>query len=105
MPGLRWLLEPLKALLTRGRMDGEMEEEFSFHLEMEIKKNLGKGMGAAEARRQALIAFGGVGRFEEKTREDIEGKEGWAVYYVDEGFGSALKLIDSALLTIERGWP
>lgn len=37
------------------------------------------------------------------TREDAEGgKEEWALYYVDDTFGSALELIDSALLTIER---
>lgn len=36
-------------------------------------------------------------------REDAEdGKEEWALYYIDETFGSALELIDSALLTIER---
>ncbi len=38
-------------------------------------------------------------------REKIEGKQAWALYYVDEGFGSALELIDSALLTIERSQP
>ena len=39
------------------------------------------------------------------VREDEDGKEAWALYYVDGGFGSALKLIDSALLKIERGEP
>lgn len=37
-----------------------------------------------------------------KQEEDRDGKEAWALYYVDEGFGSALDLIDSALLTIDR---
>ena len=37
------------------------------------------------------------------TREDAEdSKEEWSLYYIDETFGSALELIDSALLTIER---
>tara|TARA_B110000037_G_scaffold213938_1_gene269105 strand:+ start:591 stop:1481 length:891 start_codon:yes stop_codon:yes gene_type:complete len=36
-------------------------------------------------------------------REDKDGKEAWSLYYVDENFGSALDLIDSALLEIERG--
>jgi len=31
-----------------------------------------------------------------------EGEEEWAIYYVDERFGSAMSLIDSALLSIER---
>jgi len=35
-------------------------------------------------------------------REDEAGKEAWSLYYVNEDFGSALDLIDSALLTIER---
>jgi hypothetical protein len=35
-------------------------------------------------------------------REDENGEEAWSLYYVDERFGSALQLIDSALLTIER---
>lgn len=38
-------------------------------------------------------------------RDDDDTEEKWTVYYVDEEFGSALKLIDSALLTIERGKP
>ncbi|BCX46927.1 DUF4405 domain-containing protein [Haloferula helveola] len=38
-------------------------------------------------------------------REDDDGKEAWALYFVDDTFGSALDLIDSALLTIERGEP
>ncbi|EAQ79933.1 hypothetical protein DSM3645_22374 [Blastopirellula marina DSM 3645] len=35
-------------------------------------------------------------------REQIDGQESWPLYYVNEEFGSALDLIDSALLTIER---
>ena len=35
-------------------------------------------------------------------REDKDGKVAWALYYVDDSFSSALDLIDSALLTIER---
>jgi hypothetical protein len=38
-----------------------------------------------------------------KREDDADGKEAWSLYYVDDAFGSALDLIDSALLTIERG--
>jgi len=31
-----------------------------------------------------------------------ENEEEWAIYYVDERFGSAMSLINSALLTIDR---
>jgi hypothetical protein len=33
---------------------------------------------------------------------DADGRQSWGLYYVDESFNSALDLIDSALLTIER---
>ena len=39
-------------------------------------------------------------------KEEIEeGKEEWSIYYVDERFGSAMSLIDSALLEISRSPP
>lgn len=37
-----------------------------------------------------------------KREDDIEGSETWGLYYVDGSIGSAIDLIDSALLTIER---
>jgi len=37
--------------------------------------------------------------------ETEEGEEEWSIYYVDERFGSAMSLIDSALLTINRSMP
>jgi len=51
-------------------MDAEMDEELRFHLEMETKKNLRAGMTPREARRQALVAFGGVERFREQVRHE-----------------------------------
>lgn len=62
---VRWM-----ALFERGRMDAEMDQELRFHLEMEMEKNLRKGMNPAEARRQAILAFGGVDRFKERSREE-----------------------------------
>jgi len=40
--------------------------------------------------------------FPKRGEDDDAGKETWNLYYVDESFSSALELIDSALLTIER---
>ena len=40
--------------------------------------------------------------FPKREADDEGGREVWALYFVDETFGSALKLIDSALLTIDR---
>jgi predicted permease len=64
------IVEFFRSLFLRNRIDAEMGEELQFHLEMETKKNIGKGMSPSEARRQAMIAFGGVERFKERTREE-----------------------------------
>lgn len=37
-----------------------------------------------------------------KREDHSDGKESWALYYADDGFSTALDLINSALLTIER---
>ncbi|MFT5128064.1 MAG: hypothetical protein ACI8W8_001673 [Rhodothermales bacterium] len=37
-----------------------------------------------------------------KQEDDEDGKEAWSLYYVDDSISSALGLIDSALLTIDR---
>jgi len=66
----RSIRERLLALFGKSRMDAEMDEELRFHLDSETEKNIRKGMNPAEARRQAMIAFGGVERFKEKTREE-----------------------------------
>lgn len=41
--------------------------------------------------------------YPKREEDDDEGREVWALYYVDETYGPALELIDSALLTIHRG--
>jgi predicted permease len=51
-------------------MEAEMNDELQFHLDRAIEKNLRAGMGRDEARRQAMIAFGGVERYKEKTRAE-----------------------------------
>ena len=40
--------------------------------------------------------------FPKREADDEKGKEVWGLYYVDESFTTALDLIDSALLTIDR---
>jgi predicted permease len=62
--------EALAALFRKKRLDAEMEEELRFHLEKETEKNLRAGMTESEARRQALVSFGGVERYKEQTREE-----------------------------------
>lgn len=53
----------------RSRFAEEQNEEFSFHLEMETAENIRRGMSDADARRAAVLRFGGAQRFREETRE------------------------------------
>ncbi len=53
----------------------------------------------ADPRSYQLLELNGYPKREENEEE---GKEVWALYYVDESFDSALDVIDSALLTIDR---
>jgi putative ABC transport system permease protein len=63
---LRFLLFPKK--------QSELEEELRFHLEESIAAKVSAGMRAEDARRLALIEFGGI----EQTREQChEQRPGW----------------------------
>ncbi len=46
-----------------------MEEEFSYHVEMETKRLLGEGIPEDQAKRQAVMAFGGLERHREGMRD------------------------------------
>jgi putative ABC transport system permease protein len=53
----------------RSRSAAEQNDEFSFHLEMETAEYVRRGMSEADARRVALLRFGGTQRFREETSE------------------------------------
>jgi len=54
----------------RGRaLDRELEAEMAAHLAMAIDENMERGMTAVEARRQALLRFGGVDQAKNRHRE------------------------------------
>jgi len=55
------------------KSDRQLDEEMKFHLEKQVEANVAAGMSADEARRQALIAFGGV----QQTRERV-GETRWS---------------------------
>lgn len=59
----------LWALLHPRRIEEDLEDELSSHIEFETRKNLAKGMEPAEARRQALVEFGGLPRVTEECRD------------------------------------
>jgi len=59
----------LRALVRKTAVDREMDDEMRFHLDMEAEEAIRAGLAPAEARRRAVLAFGGVQRFREEGRE------------------------------------
>ncbi len=59
----------MRALFQRNAMDQELDAEMRFHLEREAEKYIAGGMPPDEARRRAHIAFGGVERMKEESRQ------------------------------------
>ena len=53
----------------RSQIAADQSEEFAFHLEMETSANIRRGMSETDARRAALLRFGGVQRFGEETSD------------------------------------
>jgi macrolide transport system ATP-binding/permease protein len=63
------LFHRVRSFLLREEQDRELDAEMSAHLELAIEENLGRGMSSSEARRQALLRFGGPQQAKENHRE------------------------------------
>ncbi len=66
-----WLTR-VRFLVTR-KTHAEVDVELKFHLEQQTAANVAAGMEPREARRQAILAFGGVERAREECREQRPG--------------------------------
>lgn len=63
------LLERVRALVFGRRWSKRLDEEMRFHLDQEVAARVRAGADPARARREALLAFGGVERYQEETRD------------------------------------
>lgn len=61
----------LRSLRRRNELESGLEQEIRFHIDRQTEKNLRAGMEPDEARRQALIKFGGVEHAKESTRDQF----------------------------------
>jgi predicted permease len=59
----------VRALFRRSAVERELDAELAFHVERETEENIRRGMASSEARRRARLAFGGVDRVKEESRE------------------------------------
>lgn len=67
---------------------GEFEEELEFHLEKAIASRVAAGVSATEARRQALVEFGGIGSAREQCERQ---RPGWWIGTVIQDLRYALR--------------
>ena len=56
-------------LFRHARNDREIDAELRYHLDEQIEANVAAGMATDEARRQAMLAFGGVEKVREECRD------------------------------------
>src|SRR5687767_9593849 len=61
----------LRGIAGRDGVERGLSEEIRFHLDQQTEKNIRAGLDPAEARRQALIKFGGIERVKEDTRDEF----------------------------------
>ena len=66
---LRQSLHRLRSFFRRSQLDRDLDAEISSHLQFAIDENLQLGLSPAEARRQALLRFGGAQQAKEKHRD------------------------------------
>ena len=71
---MSWLGEcwhRLRSMIRRDAIEDGLNEEIRFHIDQQTEKNIARGMTPAEARRQAMVRFGGLERVKEDTRDEF----------------------------------
>jgi hypothetical protein len=69
MSALRALKRRLDVLIDQPSIESALDEELRTHVELEAEDLMRRGLPAAEAHRQAAIAFGGVQQVKEEALE------------------------------------
>jgi hypothetical protein len=70
MKSLRRFFSQLFNLATRRTQEERLREEIEEHIALQTEENLGAGLSPVEARRQAMIKFGGVEAMKEEHRAE-----------------------------------
>jgi predicted permease len=70
MDSIRQGWQRVGSFFRKESLDGELNAEVATHIAMATEENVKRGLSAEEARRQALIRFGGVEQAKERQREE-----------------------------------
>ena len=66
---LREAFNRIRSFFRKDSLDRELDDEIAAHVEMAVEENIARGISAREARRQALVRFGGVQQARETYRD------------------------------------
>src|SRR5215813_12281402 len=66
---VRQFLYRLRSFFRSAQLDRDLDAEMFSHLEIAIEENLARGLSPEEARREALLRFGGPQQAKEQHRE------------------------------------
>ena len=73
---IRDLIHCAIGLVRRRTIEHRLDDEMRFHLDMLTEKHVRGGLTTNEARRVALIEFGGTERFKDEARDEYRGRLG-----------------------------
>ncbi len=65
----RQFLHRMRSFVRKEPLDRELNDEMASHIDLAMEENMRRGMSEEEARRQALVSFGGVQQAREQHRE------------------------------------
>jgi predicted permease len=89
---MRWLYglqARLRAIFGATRTDDDIDGELSFHLAMQTRQNIDRGMSEEDARRRARMSLGGVTQTTE-ARRDVEPLQGLRTFLQDVRYAARL---------------
>ena len=105
MGALAHVLRRLRSIARRQELEERLDDEIRFHVEQQIEKNRRAGMTLDEARRRALIRFGGVEQVRERTWEECRAAP---IEHLSDSFPIAVTqsgpMITSPLGYPTQGW-
>ena len=88
-----------RAFFHKKPLDHDLNEEMASHLDLAIEDNIRRGLSPQEARRQAMIRFGGVMQAQEKQRE-ARGLPGLDIFMQDLRYACRILLRDKSFTLI-----
>jgi predicted permease len=71
---VRAALRRVMGFRRRAEMERRMSDEMQFHVAMATQRNIDAGVAPDEARRAALVAFGGRGQWQESARDEYRSR-------------------------------